>query len=190
MNSVRNDTSLYYLLSNNYINEILMHPHEFMTVCAVNDATSNTTGIKSADEENLRDQYVSFMKSLSLRLDEKTVQFFFIEETKAFPLLTNAIKLLSYEEPMVRIAAQTTVLNIYKVSDSRSREYALRDSILEKLCMTISKLSNEKVCHIKNLIIDQSRLVRIYLNLLFLLTIHFVFSFHFISFHSISFDVL
>jgi len=63
VNCVKNDTSLYYLLSNNYINDILIHPHDFL------------------QHENLCDQYVSFMKSLSLRLDEKTVQFFFIEET-------------------------------------------------------------------------------------------------------------
>ena len=58
VNCVRNDTSLYYLLSNNYINEIIMYPYDF------------------GDDENLVDQFVSFMKSLSLRLDFKTVQFF------------------------------------------------------------------------------------------------------------------
>lgn len=71
VNCVRNYTSLYYLLSNNYINEIILFPHDFDTC-----------------EEGLRDQFVSFMKSLSLKLNTQTVQFFFIEETGAFPLLT------------------------------------------------------------------------------------------------------
>jgi len=46
INCVKNDTSLYYLLSNNYINEIIIYPHAFEA------------------DESLRDQFVSFMKSL------------------------------------------------------------------------------------------------------------------------------
>ena len=67
VNCVRNDTSLYYLLSNNYINEIIVYPYDF------------------GQEDNLVDQFVSFMKSISLRLDYKTVQFFFSQENGDFP---------------------------------------------------------------------------------------------------------
>eukprot|EP00606_Chrysophyceae_sp_TOSAG23-5_P001122 GSChrysophyteH2.ASY1.ANO1.1224.1 assembled CDS len=143
VNSVRNDTSLYYLLSNNYVNEILIHPHDFA----------------NASDESLCDQYVSFMKSLSLKLDEKTVQFFFIEETGAFPLLEKAIDLLGAPEPMVRVAAQTTILNVYKVRDSRSREYALKEPILERLCESVTDLSYKKVDRIIHFIQDHSHLV-------------------------------
>ena len=95
---VRNETSLYYLLSNNYINEILIYPHNF-----------------DVDDDGLCDQFVSFLKTLSLRLNEQTVQFFFVERTGSFPLLSRAIDLLHHHEPMVRIAAQATVLNVYQV---------------------------------------------------------------------------
>lgn len=67
---VKNETSLYYLLSNNYINEMLIFPHDLHS------------------DESLCAQYASFVKSLSLRLNEQTVQFFFNESTGAFPLLT------------------------------------------------------------------------------------------------------
>lgn len=73
---VRNYTSLYYLLSNNYVNDIISYPHNFHS------------------DEGLIDQFVSFMKSISLKLNIQTVQFFFIEETGAFPILTRAIELL------------------------------------------------------------------------------------------------
>lgn len=119
INSVKNNTSLYYLLSNNYINEIIVFPHDF-------DA-----------DESLRDQFVSFMKSLSLRLNPQTVQFFFVEETGAFPLLSRAIDMLHFSEPMVRIAAQTTILNILQVCDDRAREYALQDEILREFLMKV-----------------------------------------------------
>lgn len=46
INCVKNNTSLYYLLSNNYINEMISYPHAFDL------------------DESLRDQFVSFMKSL------------------------------------------------------------------------------------------------------------------------------
>jgi protein CLEC16A len=96
---VKNETSLYYLLSNNYINEIIIYPHDF----------------SRNDMDGLMDQFVSFLKTLSLRLNIKTVQFFFIERTGAFPLLNRAIDLLHSNEPMVRIAAQATILNVFQV---------------------------------------------------------------------------
>ena len=114
---VRNDTSLYYLLSNNYINEIIIFPHEFVD--------------GDCESEALRDQYISFLKSLSLKLNCLTVQFFFIEKTGAFPLLSRAIDLLAVEEPMVRAGAQTVILNVLRVKDSRAREYALQDEVLQ-----------------------------------------------------------
>eukprot|EP01039_Chlorochromonas_danica_P020231 gene20231-24657_t len=60
---VKNDTSLYYLLSNNHINDILMFRHDFDS------------------DESLSAQFASFMKTLSLRLNDQTVQFFFREDT-------------------------------------------------------------------------------------------------------------
>jgi protein CLEC16A len=123
INCVRNDTSLYYLLSNNYINEIIIYPFAF------------------ASDENLCDQFASFMKSLSLKLNIQTVQFFFIEETGAFPILTRAIGLLDLAaEPMVRISSQATILNVYKVDDSRSREYALQEEVMHSLFVNVVKL--------------------------------------------------
>lgn len=117
--SVRNETSLYYLLSNNYINECLSFNFDF------------------ADDE-LLDQFVSFLKSLSLRLNIQTIQFFFIEEFLTIPLLTRAIDLLRFREAMVRVAAQTTILNVFRVKDKRAREISLQDDILHHLFSQIS----------------------------------------------------
>lgn len=118
---VKNDTSLYYLLSNNYINEMIMFPFTF-------------------EEEELCDNFISFLKSLSLRLNTQTVQFFFIEETGAFPLLTKAIYFLQYRDPMVRTAAQAAILNVFRVSDERAREYSLKEDILVSFVTEVSNL--------------------------------------------------
>jgi protein CLEC16A len=93
--NVRNNTSLYYLLSNNYINEIIDNDFDFR-------------------DEELQDHFVSFLKTLSLRLNPNTVQFFFNQETHTFPLLTRAISYVTSPEAMIRVAVQTIILNVYK----------------------------------------------------------------------------
>jgi protein CLEC16A len=119
---VKNDTSLYYLLSNNYINEVIIFPFNL------------------ENDESLRDQFASFMKSLSLRLDNQTVQFFFIEDTGAFPILMKAIEMLQISEPMVRTASQATILNVYKVDDIKSRHYSLQDQVMNSFFVQIVTL--------------------------------------------------
>lgn len=123
---VRNETSLYYLLSNNYINEIIIYPHDYL------------------NDESLCAQFASFMKSLSLKLNIYTVQFFFIEETGAFPILTKAVELLTIPEPMVRIACQSTILNVYRVDDSRAIAYALQDDVLGFLCRQVIEFMEDQ----------------------------------------------
>lgn len=123
---VRNDTSLYYLLSNNYVNDIINYPHDFM------------------NDESLCAQFASFMKTLSLRLNIHTVQFFFIEETGAFPILTRAVELLTIPDPMIRIASQSTILNVYRVEDSRARAYALQDEVMGIMfAQTVNFMENQ-----------------------------------------------
>lgn len=142
VNCVRNDTSLYYLLSNNYINEIIIYPHDFGT------------------DDSLCDQYVSFMKSLSLRLDKQTIQFFFQEDSGSFPLLNKAIDLLDFPEPMVRIAAQSTILNIYSVHEPRARQYALQDEVMHSFFTQIVKLMESKYLTILSLCRDHVKAIK------------------------------
>ena len=64
--NVSNDTYLYYLLSNNHINELIVHPFDL-------------------SNEELLAHYVSLLKAIALRLDEHTVQFFIGEPMAASP---------------------------------------------------------------------------------------------------------
>jgi protein CLEC16A len=118
---VKNDTSLYYILSNNYINEFLKYPYDF-------------------ENDELLDHFVSFLKSLSLRMNDQTIQFFFIEKTKTIPLLNRAIELLRFRDGMVRIAAQSSILNIFKVNVDQARSICLQDETLHSLFSQIGKL--------------------------------------------------
>lgn len=105
--NIRNETSLYYLLSNNHVNSIIIHKFDF------------------SDEEVLA-YYISFLKTLSLKLNRHTVHFFFNEHKNDFPLYTEAIKFFNHSESMVRIAVRTLTLNVYRVGDKNMLNF-IRD---------------------------------------------------------------
>ncbi|XP_031563331.1 protein CLEC16A-like, partial [Actinia tenebrosa] len=105
--NIRNQTSLYYLLSNNHVNSIIIHKFDF------------------SDEEVLA-YYISFLKTLSLKLNTQTIHFFFNERKNDFPLYTEALKFFNHSESMVRIAVRTLTLNVYRVGDQNMLHF-IRD---------------------------------------------------------------
>lgn len=105
--NIRNETSLYYLLSNNHVNSIIVHKFDF------------------SDEEVMA-YYISFLKTLSLKLNAHTIHFFYNEHTNDFPLYTEAIKFFNHPESMVRIAVRTLTLNVYRVEDKSMLKF-IRD---------------------------------------------------------------
>ncbi|XP_017958773.1 protein CLEC16A homolog isoform X3 [Drosophila navojoa] len=97
--NIRNETSLYYLLSNNHVNSIMVHKFDF-------------------SDEDVMAYYILFLKTLSLKLTPHTIHFFYNEHTNDFPLYTEAIKFFNHPESMVRIAVRTISLNVYKVQNA------------------------------------------------------------------------
>jgi protein CLEC16A len=75
-----------------------------------------------SDEEILA-YYVSFLKTLSLKLNQHTIHFFFNEHLRDFPLYTEAIKFFNHSESMVQIAVRTISLNVYKVADEATLNF-------------------------------------------------------------------
>lgn len=102
--NIRNETSLYYLLSNNHVNSIIVHKFDF------------------SDEEVMA-YYISFLKTLSFKLNTHTIHFFYNEHTNDFPLYTEAIKFFNHPESMVRIAVRTLTLNVYRVNDQSMLQF-------------------------------------------------------------------
>ncbi|KAM6914235.1 protein CLEC16A isoform 3-T3 [Lycodopsis pacificus] len=105
--NISHETSLYYLLSNNHVNSIIVHKFDF-------------------SDEEIMAYYISFLKTLSLKLNTHTVHFFYNEHTNDFALYTEAIKFFNHPESMVRIAVRTITLNVYKV-DNRHMLHYIRD---------------------------------------------------------------
>ncbi|XP_026058236.1 protein CLEC16A-like isoform X2 [Carassius auratus] len=105
--NISHETSLYYLLSNNQVNSIIVHKFDF-------------------SDEEIMAYYISFLKTLSLKLNNHTVHFFYNEHTNDFALYTEAIKFFNHPESMVRIAVRTITLNVYKVDNQQMLHY-IRD---------------------------------------------------------------
>ena len=104
--NIKNPTYLFYLLSNNHVNEIILHKFDFT-------------------DEDILAQYASFLKMLSLLLDENTIQFMFDGRQASFPLYTESMKLLDSTEGMVRTHTRVLALNVYRMSDDAMAQFIL-----------------------------------------------------------------
>jgi protein CLEC16A len=103
--NVRSETAVFFLFSNNHVNNIVDLDFDF-------------------DDEEVLGFYVSFLKTISLKLNPTTVHFFLVDAPSspaaarpAFPLYTRAVRLAHNREGMVRAAVRTITLNIFSVDD-------------------------------------------------------------------------
>uniref|UniRef100_A0A915EA78 FPL domain-containing protein n=1 Tax=Ditylenchus dipsaci TaxID=166011 RepID=A0A915EA78_9BILA len=107
--NIRHETSLYFLLSNNHVDEIICHKFDF-------------------NNEEVLAYYISFLKTLSFKVNPHTIHFFYSESTDEFPLFTEALRFYNNGESMVRIAVRTLSLNIFKVKDDSMSKFVLNRS--------------------------------------------------------------
>ena len=122
--NIQLETSLFYLFSNNHVNELIECDFDF-------------------DDEEVMAYYISLLKTISLKLNPATVQFFFDygdgvlggnkkcseapdAKLASFPLFTRAVGFVEHPESMVRAAARTVVLNVFGVHDKELRRYLLK----------------------------------------------------------------
>eukprot|EP00400_MALV-I_sp_L67-5_P000820 gene820-866_t len=135
LQNIQQETSLYYLLSNNYVNQLISTPFDWQ------------------DEEILA-YYITFLKSLALGLNPETIKFFFNEKADHFPLYVEATRFFHHRDGMVRAAVRTLTLQIYKVGDASMRRFVLSNKssqnylinnacYLRELWMHLNKLTEE-----------------------------------------------
>lgn len=96
--NVKSGESLRCLLHGNLINEVIMVSLDF------------------SDEEILT-WYISFLKSLALRLDDSTARYFFDSETSSFPLYTQAARFFSHHDLLVQASVRYLTLKIFSLED-------------------------------------------------------------------------
>ncbi|KAI8872743.1 hypothetical protein GQ42DRAFT_114575, partial [Ramicandelaber brevisporus] len=99
--SVKTQTFMHYLLSNNYVNRIMMAPLDF-------------------SNEEIVAYYVTLLKAVALSLNSESLTYLFDRsnmdvDDEPFPLFTRSIRFFEHEDAMVRIAVRTITLSIFKL---------------------------------------------------------------------------
>lgn len=105
--NIHNQEESFYLFSHPFLNKLISYNF---------DLNGNNEVV---------DYFISFLKMLSLQLNESTVQFFFNSRFKDFPLYGVATSLYNHSEPMVRTAARTITLTVYNVCTDEMLESIL-----------------------------------------------------------------
>ncbi|GLJ53926.1 hypothetical protein SUGI_1152190 [Cryptomeria japonica] len=99
--SLQSEHAIYYLFSNEYINNLITYPFEFQN-------------------EELIFYYISFLRTISGRLDKNTISLLVKTQHDAvvsFPLYSEAIKFFNHQDNMICIAVRALTLSIYRVND-------------------------------------------------------------------------
>lgn len=114
---VTNIFTFYYLMSNNFINNII---------------TANNGFIR--DDHTFVSLYVNFIQIISSKLNKTTLQFLFIEEINSFPLLENAIKLYNYPDITIKNIIKKIFLDIIKIDYKPLYDYLSELPIISYFC--------------------------------------------------------
>ena len=124
--TISNKASLFYIFSNNFINDII-----------TND------DIQDSNEDFLS-FYVNFLKSLSLKIDATTIQLFFQKEKNSFPLLENALKLYNNDDSMIKNVVRNIFLKFVGLSKEYKplKDYLLSLPILKYFCFLSCRLTD------------------------------------------------
>ncbi|KAK9820557.1 hypothetical protein WJX72_011634 [[Myrmecia] bisecta] len=106
--NIRSETAIFYLFSNNHINDIVAMRFDF-------------------EDDEVLGYFINLLKTISLKLNSGTVQFFFHDdgERSAFPLYTEAVKFINHRDGMVRAAVRTLTLNVYSIGDPAVQSFVV-----------------------------------------------------------------
>ena len=126
--NLRNRTWIYTLLSENYVNDIILWG-SFLRHETAQPSTPAANRVVIAAMEEVTAYYVTLLKALSLRLNADTLAFFFnhhLQAPKTFPLYTQALPYVFHPtESMVRIAARNLCLNVWRIAPEQTRQAQL-----------------------------------------------------------------
>jgi len=116
--NIEKQYGLYYLFSQNHINDIIVYDFDF-------------------SQPEVLNYYITFLKTISMKLNRDVIHFFFNSEAEDFPLYTEALKLYQHKETLVRTTVRALTLNVYKVEDSELRKFILKRSAVTYLTQAV-----------------------------------------------------
>lgn len=127
--NLRNEHAIYYLFSNEYINYLITYPFEF-------------------ENEELVPYYISFLRTISGKLDRNTISLLVKTQHDAvvsFPLYSEAIKFTHYQDTMVRTAVRALTLAIYRVGDESVNKFITSPTMLSYFSDLVKCLKEKSI---------------------------------------------
>ena len=129
--NLTNNTTTYYIYSNNILNEMI------------------TITIQKYDDEYLS-YYINFLKSIALRIETDTIQFFYNENTNSFPIVENALKLYNYSNPMISTVVHNIMLGILNVRYEPVKLYFSKLPTVEYFIFIACRLRDLSLKYVNN----------------------------------------
>ena len=181
-----------YFLSTNLKNEDLilnMYKTKFKT--RVQGEEMNIIDkIISLSEINQKEEFltyqINFMKSLTLKINENNLFYFFNKDINQFPILNKSFSLYNHSDPMIRNVVKNILLSIIKIKNNDLLNFLvsfpnnlyytnlilnLKNYILQLCLIDLNEFNNDKIFGIFHRKHDELMDITIYLGDLLMLNI-------------------
>ena len=181
-----------YFLSTNLKNEELilnMYKTKFKTKVK-GEEMNIIDKIISLSEINQKDDFltyqINFMKSLTLKIDENNLFYFYNKDINQFPILNKSFSLYNHSDPMVRNVVKNILLSIIKIKNNDLLNFLvsfpnnlyytnlilnLKNYILQLCLIDLNEFNNDKIFGIFHKKHDELMDITIYLGDLLMLNI-------------------
>ena len=116
--NIRSTTAIFYLFSNNVVNEIVAMRFDF-------------------EDDEVLGYFINLLKTISLKFNASTVQFFFQDdgERSSFPLYTEAVKFINHR--YMSVSVRSTVAGFHLPVSLRGRVLCAFNARLRLSCFTV-----------------------------------------------------
>ena len=121
ISNISNEENINFILQSNLINEILILENE------------------NIDNDYLY-YYINFIKSLLLKINENTIEFFFHKENNTFPIFINTLKFYNHPDQMVRNVVRNIFLTILKLNNKFCLNYICNLPVLSYFNFLICRM--------------------------------------------------
>ncbi len=105
--NVKTQAHLYYIFAHPFLNELIQYQHDWKH--------------PHHGEETLA-PFVSFLKAMTLQLNDETINFFFNDKFRTFPLFHEAVKFYNHSNHMIRTAIRTVTLKIFSIQNPQMQQ--------------------------------------------------------------------
>ena len=181
-----------YFLSTNIKNEELnLHMYQTKFKTKIEGQNINIIDkIISINELNQKDEFltyqINFMKSLTLKINEQNLFYFFDKDINLFPILTKSFSLYNHTDPMIRNVVKNILLSIIKINNKDLLNFMvsfpnnlyytnlilnLKNYILQLCLIDLNEFNNDKIFGIFHKKHDELMDITIYLGDLLMLNI-------------------